>query len=151
MKLGEKEIPGIKMITSAYLQTARPKTDQTFDEPYITTLNARNLGFTHAQLISELSPNVVPSALFEYNGLHHWSRHNRYRKDDQINGPIELTNYSHPAGSWYVVSTHPDFALSLENYRKQSAVMTFFLWKKGNAKKRRLPDFIQQIEYLPRG
>lgn len=124
------------------------------DFTYVPTVNARVLGYTHAQLILPLSDGVEPSPQFEYNGLHDWSEHGRYRQWDQINGPIRLTNVAHPAGSdEFNISSHPDFAVKISGPTARSALITFFLWREKLPLGRlglvtfdkQKPDFILQL------
>lgn len=96
---------------------------------YIASVNARVMGFSHAQLIPELSRSITTSEQFEYNGLRPWSQHSRYKQSDQIERPIRLTNYAHQAGTQFNISSHPDFALTARFIEKQGVLMTFFLWK----------------------
>ena len=123
--------------------------------PYVPDVNARVLGFTHAQLILPLSQNIEAANVFDYNGLQKWSRHSRYAQHDQTKRPIQLTNWSHAAGDKYAVSAHPDFALESMD-RNKKIVMTFFLWNRstkralGKEKIPGLPDFIFQIVQLPK-
>jgi hypothetical protein len=95
---------------------------------YIATVNARILGFSHAQLIPELSRGITSANQFEYNGLRPWSEHSRYKQEDQLQGPIRLTNYAHQAGSQLNISSHPDFALTARFIERNGVLMTFFLW-----------------------
>ena len=124
---------------------------QTIFLQYMPDINARMLGYSHAQLIPELSENVMPAFAFEYNGLHSWKEHSRLKERDQLSHPIALTNFAH-LGRSYVVSGHPDFSLMLESYEAPSARMTFFLWRaetKITAKPPDLetpPDFVYQID-----
>lgn len=122
--------------------------------PYIPDVNARVLGFSHAQLLLPLSENLKTADIFDYNGLHDWSKHNRYKQKDQQSQPIALTNWAHSAGSTYAVSSHPDFALEGID-RKKKVTMTFFLWnhsklnKENSDEKGSIPHFIFQIIQLP--
>jgi hypothetical protein len=96
---------------------------------YIATVNAKVLGFSHAQLIPELSRGITSADRFEYNGLRPWSEHSRYKQNDQLEQPIRLTNYAHQAGSQFNISSHPDFALSARFVGEEAVRMTFFLWR----------------------
>ena len=121
--------------------------------PYLPDVNARVLGFTHGQLISSLSKNIEAADMFDYNGLQDWSRHSRYRRYDQVQRPIALTNWAHAAGSSYAVSAHPDFAVRGID-RKKTVVMTYFFWNRDKksrlgGKNADLPHFIFQIVQIP--
>jgi hypothetical protein len=118
------------------------------DLAYQPTVNARALGFEYGQLIEELSENVRPGAKFYYNGMLDWSKHSR-KREDQVEHPVELTNFAHILGQgMYVISAYPDFALELKDITKQSAKMTYFLWK-SQSDTLREPDFIFQVVIAP--
>lgn len=133
------------------LRAPRELCPQTLYLSYMPDINARMLGFSHAQLIPELSLNVMPAFAFEYNGLHHWEKHSTLKEHDQLRRPIPLTNFAH-LGRTYVVSGHPDFSLMLEDYEAPKAILTFFLWRAErkitapNADLMAPPDFVYQIE-----
>ena len=144
--------PFLGMRTKFILSRApRELCPQTLYLSYMPDINARMLGFSHAQLIPELSSNVMPAFAFEYNGLHHWDKHSTLQERDQLSRPIPLTNYAH-LGRTYVVSGHPDFSLMLEDYEAPTAMMTFFLWRperaitSSSADLTAPPDFVYQIE-----
>ena len=96
---------------------------------YISSLNARAMGFTHGQLILSKSRGVEPAAVFEYNGEQQWSSHAHYRREDQISRSIRLTNVAHASGATYNISSDPDFALQASFTDERPVVMTFYLWK----------------------
>lgn len=121
--------------------------------PYVASLNARLLGFTHAQLIPEASENVTPARMFDYNGLLPWEKHNRYRRTDQISKPLLLTNVAHMAGPAFNISDHPDFAFEVDSPDEHQSMLTFFLWHREassfNGSQRVVPDFIFQLLVTP--
>ena len=121
------------------------------DELYVPDVNARVLGFTHAQLIPALSNNVEAASVFNYNGIQQWSTHQHYKQNDQVNRPIRLTNYAHATGDRFAISAHPDFALTLPDALSEGAVLTFFLWNANQSantrKKNTLPDFVYRFRY----
>lgn len=122
---------------------------------YIEDLNARLAGFTHGQLIEELSENIKAAEQFDYNGPRPWSEHQRYGPLDQFQAPLRLTNYAHGMGGKYVISKHPDFSLEPTSKEATELKMTFFLWRESyfntmlsymGKTTKRLPDFIFQID-----
>ena len=148
---GNKTIHGLRIITSVsnrYLKLPGPR----LNELYMPDINARMLGFNHGQLILDLSDNVQAGDKFEYNGFRKWSEHQRYRRFDQVESPIPLTNFAHETGKRYAVSAHPDFSVQCPNFREQTVKMTFFLWKTvyTDQAKNMLPDFIYQIYLHPK-
>ncbi len=124
---------------------------QTLYLSYMPDINARMLGFSHGQLIPELSSNVMPAFAFEYNGLNHWDKHASLAERDQLTRPIPLTNFAH-LGRTYVISGHPDFSLMLEDYEGPPARMTFFLWRPERqiatqkVDLEAVPDFVYQVD-----
>jgi len=114
------------------------------DLTYLPTVNARVMGFQYARLVTSLSKNVKTADKFSYNGLKDWSLHQYYRRQDQVERPIELTNYAHPLGKYYTISTHPDFSLGLKNLVKRRSKLTFFLWKT-KPSENQVPDFVFQV------
>lgn len=142
-----KKIPGLQVsfvLNDLYYRIPIPN----LSEYYVPDLNARAAGFTHGRLILDLSSNVKVAENFEYNDLLEWSEHNSLSKNDQIERAIPLTNYAHPSGSTYLISTHPDFALELLNFKREPSTLTFFLWRT-EPKKNAAPDFVYQILVRP--
>lgn len=126
---------------------------------YTDNLNARMLGFTHAQVIAELSKNVRPSTQFDYNGPRDWSTHERLKPSDQFEQPIALTNIAHETGHGYVISRHPDFSMDAAGIDSEEVRITFFLWREGRVASlvhrfgsgpQRLPDFVYQFVLQPK-
>ncbi len=115
---------------------------------YAPDLNARVAGFSYARLMLELSENVKPAENFAYNDILEWSEHNSLGKEDQINRAIPLTNYAHSSGNAYVISTHPDFAIEMQNFKHSGSLMTFFLWRE-EPKADAVPDFVYQLLVRP--
>lgn len=116
-------------------------------QSYIPDVNARAAGFTHGRVMLELSENLDVADFFSYNGKRQWSEHERYAARDQVEKQIELTNWAHAASGRYVISSHPDFSLVFQNYKREPALITTFLWR--DAAQDRLPDFVFQLVLSP--
>lgn len=118
------------------------------DHYYVPDISAHAAGFLYGQLILDLSQNVETAKAFDYNGVRPWSEHNALKENDQIEHPIQLSNFSHSMGSLYVISAHPDFALTTKKYRTEKAVLSFFLWR-DEPMAGALPDLLYQLVLLP--
>ena len=122
---------------------------------YTNDLNARIAGFTHGRLMLALSKNVLPAQKFEYISMRPWSQHRRYKRYDQANKALLLTNYAHDIGDKFLISDHPDFALEIKNFDTDAVQMTFFLWRSSAQPLKtltpinRVPDFVFQIFFSP--
>ena len=154
--VAKKKVFGLRMRAKIEPMLKRRNAKQLLQLMYIEDINARLLGFSHAQLMLPLSKNVEPAKKFRYNAFLDWSKHKRYKMNDQISRPIELTNFCHARGGDYLTSDHPDFALHIADYDKKASRLTFFLWKKDLltkfigryvAQEKGLPDFIFQIDF----
>jgi hypothetical protein len=145
-KTGNTRTIPVLTVRSAVEKRLRSSPINSFLEPYLPTVNARVFGFTHAQLIPELSAKVEPSAMFDYNGLKDWSQHSRLKRLDQVTKPIALTNFAHRNGNRLAISAHPDFSVAVTAFRQETARMTFFLWR---TNVEGLPDLIYQFEFEP--
>ena len=145
-KAGNNRTIPVLTVRSAVSKQLRSAPIDSFLEPYLPTINARVFGFTHAQLIPELSAQVEPSAQFDYNGLKDWSQHSRLKRFDQVSMPIALTNFAHQNGNRLAISAHPDFSVGITSFRKETTRMTFFLWR---SNVEGMPDLIYQFEFEP--
>ncbi len=155
-----KEIYGLRVRTEILPILKSKSLDSPVPFLYTESFSARVFGFTHAQLVPSLSSNIEPADQFLYNDLMNWEKHRRYKKLDQVSGPLKLTNFAHASGDDYLVSDHPDFALQSPEFKTKPIRMTFFLWRNDAVStwlsrfvkpERRIPDFIFQVDYENRG
>jgi len=146
---GQTTVPGL-LFESRVKPLYKEEPDYLIEDfAYISDLNARALGFTHARLIRELSSNVAPAPKYYYNGLHEWSAHPKgLAADDQFDKVITLDNNAHRVGEVFAISPHPNFSLS-QVEATAPTILTAFLWKAAPADPAGAPDFVYRIVLQP--